>query len=220
MNELHSDYQSKRTGYFETTRPEMLRFVPTDARRIVEFGCGAGVFSGQIKARQNCHIVGVELMPEPAAQAVERLDKVHCADIENGLDFLAGETFDCAILLDVLEHLRTPWDALAELRNYLTPDATVIASIPNIRYFEVMKSLLLRKRFEYHDEGVMDRTHLRFFTCDDIAQLFAKAGYHVSCIEGIKGGFPWKFGLLNQLLLGRLDDMQYLQFAVVAKPLK
>jgi hypothetical protein len=83
-----------------------------------------------------------------------------------------------------------------------------------------MKSLLLRKRFEYHDEGVMDRTHLRFFTCDDIAQLFAKAGYHVSCIEGIKGGFPWKFGLLNQLLLGRLDDMQYLQFAVVAKPLK
>ena len=79
-----------------------------------------------------------------------------------------------------------------------------------------MKSLLLRKRFEYQDEGVMDRTHLRFFTCDDIAELFASTGYQVSRIEGIKGGFPWKFRLLDNLLLGRLRDMQYLQFAVVA----
>lgn len=220
MNELHSAYQAKRTSYFETTRPEMLGFVPSDARRIVEFGCGAGVFSGQIKARQNSYVVGVELMPEPAAQAVGCLDKVHCADIEQGLDFLTGDAFDCAIFLDVLEHLRAPWDVLAKLKNHLAPDATVIASIPNLRHFEVMKSLLLRKRFEYQDEGVMDRTHLRFFTCDDIAHLFTKAGYHVSCIEGIKGGFPWKFGLLNKLLLGRLDDMQYLQFAVVAKPMK
>lgn len=220
MSELHTAYQSKRTGYFDTTRPEMLGFVPPDARRIVEFGCGAGTFAEQIKARQNSYIVGVELMPEPAARAVQRLDKVFQTNIEQGLDFLSGETFDCAIFLDVLEHLHAPWDVLAELKKYLAPGATVIASIPNLRYFEVMKSLLLRKRFDYQDEGVMDRTHLRFFTCDDIAHLFAAAGYSITRMEGLKGGFPWKFRLLNRLLLGRLDDMQYLQFAVVANLLK
>lgn len=68
----------------------MLEFVPPDARRIVEFGCGAGVFSEQIKARQNSHIVGVELMPEPAARAAERLDKVFCAKIEQGRGLPAG----------------------------------------------------------------------------------------------------------------------------------
>lgn len=141
--------------------------------------------------------------------------------LNRGVACLRGETFDYAIFLDVLEHLRAPWDILTELQNYLAPGATVIASIPNLRHFQLIKSLLLRKRFEYQGEGVMDRTHLRFFTCDDIAQLFASTAYSVSRMEGlIKGGFPWKFRMLNRLLLGALDDMQYLQFAVVANCLK
>ena len=215
-NLSHLAYLSKRESYFHTDRSEMLEFVPVGARRVVEFGCGAGMFAERIKQRQNAYTVGVELVAGPAALAADRLDKVFQRDIEQGLAFLAGETFDCAVFLDVLEHLRSPWDVLIELKSYLAPGGTVIASIPNLRHFEVMKSLLLKKRFEYQDEGVMDRTHLRFFTRDDILQLFATTGFTVSRIAGLKGRFPWKFGLLDRLTGGALSDMKFLQFAVVA----
>jgi 2-polyprenyl-3-methyl-5-hydroxy-6-metoxy-1,4-benzoquinol methylase len=212
----HLAYLSKQESYFRTDRSEMLEFVPMEARRVVEFGCGAGMFAERIKQRQNAYTVGVELVARPAALAADRLDKVFQRDIEQGLEFLAGETFDCAVFLDVLEHLRSPWDVLTELKSYLAPGGAVIASIPNLRHFEVMKSLLLRRRFEYRDEGVLDRTHLRFFTREDILQLFATTGFTVNRIAGLKGRFPWKFKLLDRLTGGALSDMQFLQFAVVA----
>lgn len=216
MSDQQLAYEPKKKRYFETERPEMLDFVPRNAARIVEFGCGAGVFAQRIKERQGAYVVGVELMEEPARLAGERLDKVFRRDVEQGLQFLAGETFDCAVFLDVLEHLRAPWDVLEELKAYLAPGAVVVASIPNLRHYEVMKSLLLRRRFEYQDEGVMDRTHLRFFTRDDIVRLFETNGFAVQRIDGLKGHFPWKFALLNKLLGGVLADMRYLQFGVVA----
>jgi 2-polyprenyl-3-methyl-5-hydroxy-6-metoxy-1,4-benzoquinol methylase len=212
----HRAYLPKRESYFHGARPEMLEFVPPAARRVVEFGCGAGAFSELIKRRGDAYVVGVEMMAGPAALASDRLDKVFQRDIEQGLEFLAGERFDCAVFLDVLEHLRSPWEVLTELQSYLVPGGTVVASIPNLRHYEVMKSLVLKKRFEYQDEGVMDRTHLRFFTRDDVLELFAATGFTVSRISGLKGRFPWKFRLLNRLAGGALSDMQFLQFAVAA----
>lgn len=216
MNQNQSDYDQKRAGYFQSRRVEMLEFVPITANKIVEFGCGAGMFSEQIKERQNACVYGVDIMSEPLILARQKLDQVFQRDIENGLDFLRGEKFDCAIFIDVLEHLKSPWKVLSDLRNYLVEGGVVVASIPNVRHYEVIKSLILRKRFEYQDEGVMDRTHLRFFAKDDIIDLFQDCSYKVTKITGVQGGFPWKFGLLNKLFFDALSDMQFKQFGITA----
>jgi 2-polyprenyl-3-methyl-5-hydroxy-6-metoxy-1,4-benzoquinol methylase len=216
MGTATDSYTSKRAKYFQARRGEVLEFVPRSASNIVEFGCGAGVFSSQIKSRQKARVVGVELMPEPANQARAHLDHVFQCNIEHGLDFLAGESFDCAIFIDVLEHLASPWTALRELKKYMAPGGIVVASIPNIRYYEVVKMLLFERRFRYADEGVMDRTHLRFFTHDDIVDLFEGESYSVKRIQGLNGQFTWKIRLLNTLLLGALSDTEHKQFVVVA----
>ena len=94
----------------------------------------------------------------------------------------------------------------------------VVASLPNVRYYPVLKELMLTKNFEDQDSGVLDRTHLRFFTEASMGRLFADTGYRTVSVEGIKTSpLPWKLGLLNKFLYGALDDTRYMQFAVSAR---
>jgi len=119
---------------------------------------------------------------------------------------------------DVLEHLPDPWTVLRQAHGLLNPGGVVVASIPNLRYFPVLKDLVLRGEFEYQRDGVLDRTHLRFFTRKSIGRLFEDTGYSVRAVEGLRGiVFPWKFGLLNRMLGRRFEDSRYLQFACIAE---
>lgn len=212
------DYADKRPQYFDGPRKEMLEFVPTDARRILEIGCGDGRFAASLKARGPVEITGVELNAEAAARARERMDRVHVADLEAAPPVLPAAHFDCLICNDVLEHLRDPWAVLRHLRGSLAPGAKVVASLPNLRFLQVMKDLVLRGDFSYQDEGVLDRTHLRFFTRSTLNRLFVDTGYEVLRLQGINSRVRgWKFDLLDRLTGGRVDDMRYVQFAVVAQ---
>jgi len=196
----------------------MLPFVPADVTRVLEVGCGAVRFGQQLKSVRSIEVVGVEQVEEAAAVARTRLDRVVIEDIEKrDLDIPSGY-FDALVFNDVLEHLRDPWTVLSRMRRLLRPRGYAIASIPNMRYFEVMKSLLLRAEWRYVDEGVLDRTHLRFFTKSSIHDLFGVTGFDVLRLEGIRGfPFPWKFAVLNTLLANRLDDMRFERFACLAQ---
>ena len=214
-------YRDKSEEYFGNGRPEMLQFLPDPPGRVLEIGCGCGAFAARLKGRYpRSHVTAIEPMREAAEGARERVDELLIGDVESSLTNLADRQFDTIVLNDVLEHLVDPWDILKKLRRHLTPDqGTVVVSLPNVRYFPVFKSYVSGAQWRYESEGVMDRTHLRFFTKKSIEHLFESSGYKVIRLEGINPmALTWKVNLLNRLTGGSFEDLQYMQFACVAKP--
>lgn len=213
-----SDYDHKHQAYFNTQRREMLDFVPVGVGSVLEIGCGAGTFGALVKQERGCVYCGVELAEKAAVHARERLDEVVVANIESDVLPFERRRFDCLVCNDVLEHLVDPWGSLKQLSEFVRPGGFVVASIPNVRFSEVVKDLVFRKRCEYQCEGVLDRTHLRFFTKSTIGSLIGSAGLEVIRLEGINPiKYAWRLQLLNVALLGGLDDMRYPQYGCLAR---
>jgi SAM-dependent methyltransferase len=199
----------------------MRAFVPAEARVILDVGCGDGSFAAGLREERRdreLEIWGLELDPGAAARAAERLDQVLVGPAEERLAELPRQRFDCIVFNDVLEHLAWPEDLLRGLRPCLAAGGVVVASIPNVRYFFNVWDLAVRGDWAYHDEGIRDRTHLRFYTRSSMRDLFARAGYRLRRQEGINPTGSWRFRLANLLALGRLGELRYLQFACVAEP--
>ncbi|MGF1488008.1 MAG: class I SAM-dependent methyltransferase, partial [Prochloraceae cyanobacterium] len=154
-----------------------------DNQRAIDFGCATGYLAALLN-RKGCSVVGVEINPTAAKEAEKHCQKVIVAD----LDFVSlteiincEEKFDVAIFGDVLEHLRNPWQILKETQNLLKPEGYVIASIPNIAHGAI-RLALLQGKFEYTEIGILDNTHLRFFTRETVEDLFEKNGYLIEQI--------------------------------------
>lgn len=166
-------------------RREVARLVPPGCSRILDVGCATGSLGAFLKrASPRIQIVGVELDVEMAEVARKRLDRVIVGSIVDLLeDALADEVFDCILLADVLEHLEDPWRLLSQLGDHLSKDGVVIASIPNVRHYTTLMSLLFGKYWPYRDRGIHDRTHLRFFAQRNVEQLFPGAGLRVERLD-------------------------------------
>ncbi|MBN1526155.1 MAG: class I SAM-dependent methyltransferase [Candidatus Omnitrophica bacterium] len=207
---------NKKNGYYEAARLDLIRLIPAGAKKILEVGCGSGVTGLAIKDRLGAYIevTGVELNPDAASKAKCRIDTVLVGDVETlTLPFEAG-TFDCIIYGDVLEHLKDPWGLLKRQRPLLTPGGCAIASIPNIAHYRILK--MLRKReWRYEDSGILDRSHLRFFTIRSIETMFDGAGFDVLRIERKLGASKVK-RFLNALCLNAFVDSLTEQYLVVA----
>ena len=213
-----SSYSAKGGDYFAHARPEMMRFIPECVSHVLEVGCGSGDFAAALKAQRPIHLTAIEPFPGAAAEAQTKVDRLIAMGAEQGIQVLSDSSFDCIVFNDVLEHLVDPWAVLRDVRRLLRPSGVVVASLPNMRHMPVLKDLILKGEWQYQDAGVLDRTHLRFFTRKSMANLFASSGYRIKQIAGINGiRFPWKFGLLNRLTFSALEDARYLQFAVVAE---
>jgi hypothetical protein len=114
-----------------------------------------------------------------------------------------------------------PWEALQKAAGLLTAPGVVVASIPNIRHFSVLWDLAVHGNWEYQEAGILDETHLRFFTRSSIQTFFQKQGYSIRRCEGINsGGYGRAYKLLNLLFRDAVADMKYHQFAVVAALVK
>lgn len=203
-------------GYYLHTRPEVMPFLPPRIDRALDVGCAAGRFGAQIKACRGAEVWGLEADPGAAALATVVLDRVLAGDALSSLRQLPDQYFDTVICSDVLEHMVNPGQFLRELRPKLNEDARVIASIPNVRYYPALRKILFDADFPYADEGIFDRTHLRFFTRKSMLRLFAESGYRVDRIEGINPTRSRSFSRWNTVLLGTLEDCRYLQYVVVA----
>lgn len=202
-------------SYFTHARPEMQTFVPSGARRILDIGCGEGAFGAALKARiEGLYVTGVEIDPGAAEAARARLDLVLTGDAAAALPRLQDQVFDAIVLNDVLD----PEFLLRQLRAHVAEGGCVVASIPNVREFFTVLDLALRGRWDYVDEGILDRTHLRFFTRASLPGLFERGGFRLESVAGINRSGSAKFRLFNLLSLGRFSDMGYLQFACVARP--
>ena len=172
----------EQSTYYQHGRGDLLRCVPKSARRVLDIGCGAGALGASIKRRQPALVIGIEYVVEQATRAASVLDAVHTGDAATlALPYAAG-AFDCLIYGDVLEHTVDPWALLAQQRHLLAESGTLIVSLPNVQFIGVIFGLL-RGRWEYQARGVLDRTHLRFFTRRSALALLAGAGYRVVQVQ-------------------------------------
>jgi len=168
--------------YYTNINHALLEAIPRDSQRILEIGCGAGALGGHYLAAVNgdCDYWGVEYVPEAADQAKKALKKVITGSIEDDAIYqdLPKAYFDVLLFGDVLEHLRDPWHVLRRLAEHMRPGGQCIACIPNIQHWSIFANLLAGK-WEYQDRGLMDRTHLRFFTRKSMVSMFDENGWKV-----------------------------------------
>lgn len=209
---------SAAPGYFNNARPELLPLVPKNAKRILELGCGEGAFARtMLAASPGTEYWGVEADRSAAVRAMPALHKVLDLPAEQALTRLPDEHFDLLICNDVLEHLVDPGAVLAALRSKLTAQGRLFLSIPNVRFLPVLLELLWKKDWQYQDAGVLDRTHLRFYTEKSLRRLVEQAGYRIERLEGINSRANWAFRLGNLVTLGCFRDTQYPQFVLLAR---
>jgi len=211
------------SAYYSQSRPEMLALVPVGAGRILDVGCGAGTFGVGLQERlPKARIFGVELFPEVAAKAPDCYEKVFVGDVDSVMKTLPDATYDLIVFNDLLEHLVDPRICLRECQRLLAPGGKILSSIPNMRFWPALSDLIFQADWKYRDAGVMDETHLRFFTQKSIRRMFDECGYDVELMQGINKTwiFSWRWRILNSFMLGGLQDCLYPQFAVLALPKK
>ncbi len=207
-------------GYFHSQRPEMLKYIPENAKRILDVGCSEGTFCNMI-SRPDRELWGVEINPDAAKAASKVCHKVLVGDFNSIFDQLPENYFDCVIFNDVLEHIYSPWDTIQQVKLLLSSDGVLVSSIPNFRYISnLITEVVVEGEFRYKPEGgILDDTHIRFFTSKSICRMFGEQGYEVLVHEGIRPCKSWKEKLFINLSFGFFKDARYKQFATVAKPI-
>jgi SAM-dependent methyltransferase len=145
-------------------------------QRVLEVGCWSGHVTEHLVAAGN-RVVGVELDPSAAQAARRWAERVHVVDLDvTALSTLEHDRFDVILLGDVLEHFRDPSAVLADLVSLLEPDGRLVVSVPHVGHIDV-RLHLLEGRWEYQHDGLLDRTHLRWFTRAGLRDLLAGAGF-------------------------------------------
>jgi len=214
---LSSAYSAKSNRYFTGARRTFLDQLPSNpAARLLELGCGNGNTAAAALAEGRCGwACGIELCEGPAAEARAKLNQVIVGDIELLSLDLPPASFDVLLMSEVLEHLRDPRAVLLKLRALLKPGAIVLAGSPNVCHYSVVM-MLLRGRWNYEREGIMDETHVRWFSPATYRQLFENAGY---LVERVRPASPLhtKGRVANALLLGRFEYLFHSQIELRAR---
>lgn len=201
--------------YGETVNEDVLRGLGPIAGRVLDVGCGAGVWAPQLRAAGASELVGLD----PAAAAIElaaqRYDLAVVGTVEDtGLEQLGARPFDVIIVADVLEHLVDPWRAVRRVREWAAPDALLAVSVPNMRFYRLVGNLVLRGQFEYEPYGVRDWTHLRWFTRASLGSMLAAGGWEPQ--RWVNSGSR-KGALLARLSEQLANDFLRQQLTVVAR---
>lgn len=162
---------------------QIIRRIPRYAQ-VLELGCGDGSMSRLMREQCQAHIIGIERNPETVWQAQRFCDYVFTEDLDepHSLDALEGEKFDVITLADVLEHVQHPDSLLQRLRPLLLDEGQLLLSVPNIAHASVRLELL-NGHFDYASAGILDASHLKFFTEDSLKALLESAGYTVHEVD-------------------------------------
>src|SRR5207245_2791594 len=187
--------ESKRRDHCTGCDEVLLGAVPADCRRILEVGCAEGTLGAALKAMAPFReVLGIEREPEIAAQAARRLDAVFVLDVEKQDPPVEPGSLDCILFGDVLEHLLDPEAVLRRYRRFLNRSGVVLCSIPNVQHHSVLTALC-KSDFQYTGAGLLDATHVRFFTYSTIIKLLLDSGFAPVLIGAID--IPCPADLLN-----------------------
>ncbi len=176
---------SEIAAYYAAERPELLAFLrphgPFGAA--LDIGCAAGIFGTDLLREGIVGACdGVELNLEAARLAESRLRQVWTGSLESAAVEILWQHYDLLILADVLEHLADPWSALRLLHARSVPGCKLLLSVPNVRHYKVSLPLLFRGEFRYEAAGIMDRTHLHFFTRGSLEEAARECGWTVCAV--------------------------------------
>jgi 2-polyprenyl-3-methyl-5-hydroxy-6-metoxy-1,4-benzoquinol methylase len=212
-------YDEKKKDYFLNIRKELLDLIPIENRNGTMLEIGAASGDNSLYAKKNGYaknIYGIELFKmEDSNQENILFDEFIIGNIED-LEFkFENEKFDVILAGDVLEHLIDPYIIVEKLNKYLKPNGVLISSIPNIRYFRVLKDIVINGNFKYAEKGVLDKTHLRFFAKKNIIDLFEMNNYKVEKIKSNLTSVNNKSVFLNKITFGLLEEFLTKQYFVV-----
>lgn len=212
--------------YVASKRPEMLAFITNDPKTTLEVGCREGLFTSSIKEIFDIKDSwGVEPDNSILEESKKNIDNVVIDYFNKDIE-LPKKYFDLIIFNDVLEHMYDPWEALLKAKVLLSENGIIIASIPNIRHKSILKKLLLSDSFEYKSAGILDVTHIRFFTKTTMIKLFNETGFEIIQVKPVilikKRRWYKKITqlhkkLFNILTFNKFESLQYSQYAFTVK---
>ncbi len=222
INESITQGSAAFSGYYMTARKELLALLdgaPPPAR-VLEVGCGAGANLALVKQRwPRAWTTGIELRDDAAeaARSLGRVDQVLQLDVLDPECAFGAGSFDVLILSHVLEHFARPEAVLDKVSAWLRPGGLALVALPNLRHVSVLLPLLCRGEFRYTESGILDHTHLRFFTRSSAQRLLQQSGFELLKIRPEFGG--QKSQWLNRLSFGLASDFAaYAYNMLVRKP--
>lgn len=213
--------------YFIESRKEILPFLPTEYSKVLEIGCGEGIFSTNLIGA--IEVWGIEPDENSAAIASKKIFKVFNATYEKCFNELPENYFNLVICNDVIEHMPDYNFFFQSIKKKMTANGCLVGSIPNVRYFENIATFLIAKDWKYSSFGILDYTHLRFFTKKSLLRSIKENGYTIEKVEGIHKLSLSPFSLWRLikwvivygvvlLTLGYYKDIVYLQFGFRIRP--
>ena len=207
----------EKSEYYHFDRKEMIPFIPQNYSKVLEIGCGSGGFRDNLSLEHEYW--GIEPVESIAKSAKNNLSKVLAGSYEERYDDLPDDYFDLIICNDVIEHMVDHDQFLQSIKSKMKENAYIVASIPNVRYIKNIFELLILKDWRYKEGGILDNTHLRFFTKKSIIRTVTNNGYIVDKISGINPGgygkgkiFKRFFYYVAMAIFG--SDVQYLQHGI------
>jgi len=205
--------------YYAKHRPEVVPFLPREPSRVLEIGCGEGRFRANLPL--TCEYRGVEPSAEAGRLAATVLDAVLVGTYGEVAAGLPAHYFDLVICNDVIEHMPDHDAFLEAIKQKMAPGAYLAGSVPNVRFVSNLFQMLIAKEWHYEDFGVLDRTHLRFFTGRSWQRTLSEHGFVVETIAGINPvdpGATWSRRLAKRAAIAVLGaDTRFLQFGFRAR---
>lgn len=207
--------------YVLSERSEIARLLPDSYRTVLEIGCAKGGFKANLNP--NAEVWGIEPRASAAGHAAALGYKVLVGIYDAVAAEIPDAYFDLVVCNDVIEHMTDHDKFLQDIKRKMKPDACIVGSVPNVRYFGNMVKLVVLKDWHYEEQGILDRTHLRFFTGKSLRETFVRNGYEVQQLKGVNSDFAKfatvKLVLKNMLLaatialsLGHCRDLRFLQY--------
>lgn len=204
--------------YYQCAREELAFLLPEQYSKVLEVGCGRGMFRKNLD--KDHEYWGVEPVESVGKLALDKLDNVLIGTYQEVEDKIPDNYFDLVICNDVIEHLPDHDEFFQSIKKKMNQNGSLVASIPNVRYIWNLLELLIKKDWEYKNEGILDTTHLRFFTKKSLVRTLANHSFSIEQIAGINYYKPKSiltrviYGC-SSLLFGQ--DTKYLQFGVRIK---
>jgi 2-polyprenyl-3-methyl-5-hydroxy-6-metoxy-1,4-benzoquinol methylase len=209
-------FADPKAQYYLQEKRFMFHLFPSGLSKVLDVGCGAGrVGKALLDSGKAAELIGVELFEPAAAEARRFYKEVHVGDIED-MSLNYDSYFDMVVCGDVLEHLKEPDKVVKKIYRWLKPGGLIVCCVPNIRYWRVCIDLLFKGDWEYVNEGIMDQTHLRFFTTKSFKRMLINASFSIDRQDmRIANGFKQR--IFNKLTFGILKEFLGFQILISAR---